>query len=279
MPFGDRSMGMKDLFKTILVKPGAKCRLSEYDPEDISLCSAKEAAREEMARDIKRLAELQEVLYAEDKRSVLIILQAMDGGGKDGTIKHVMSGLNPQGCEVTSFKVPSAEESDHDFLWRIHKAVPRRGNIGIFNRSHYEDVLVVRVHNLVPTEVWKERYDQIDRFEKLLSEMSVVILKFFLHISKEEQRKRLQERLKDPTKNWKFSELDLKERELWDDYQQAYEDALSQCSTQWAPWYVIPANHKWYRNWLVARTIVDTLESLKLSFPVAGTDLSKIQIK
>ena len=234
---------------------------------------------EDIAKDITRLAKLQEMLYAEDRRSVLIILQAMDAGGKDGTIKHVMSGLNPQGCEVTSFKVPSAEEADHDFLWRIHKAVPRRGNIGIFNRSHYEDVLVVRVHNLVPREVWKERYDQINRFEKLLSEMSVVILKFFLHISKEEQRKRFQERLKDPSKNWKFSELDLKERELWEDYQAAYEDALSKCSTEWAPWYVIPANHKWYRNWSVARTIVDTLESLKLSFPVARTDLSKIQIK
>ena len=272
-------MGIKDLLRSILIEPGANCRLSEYDPEDISLCSSKEAAQEDIAKDITRLAKLQEMLYAEDRRSVLIILQAMDAGGKDGTIKHVMSGLNPQGCEVTSFKVPSAEEADHDFLWRIHKAVPRRGNIGIFNRSHYEDVLVVRVHNLVPREVWKERYDQINRFEKLLSEMSVVILKFFLHISKEEQRKRFQERLKDPSKNWKFSELDLKERELWEDYQAAYEDALSKCSTEWAPWYVIPANHKWYRNWSVARTIVDTLESLKLSFPVARTDLSKIQIK
>jgi PPK2 family polyphosphate:nucleotide phosphotransferase len=265
--------------RAIQVKPGTQLKLSDYDPGDTGLSSGKEAARVEIERDIEQLAELQEVLYAEDKRSLLIILQAMDAGGKDGTIKHVLGGVNPQGCEVTSFKVPSAEELDHDFLWRIHKAVPRKGHIGIFNRSHYEDVLVVRVHRLVPKEVWKERYDQINRFEKLLTEMGTVILKFFLHISKDEQKKRFQERLADPRKNWKFSEVDLKERELWEEYQQAYEDVLAKCSTEWASWYVIPANHKWYRNWLVARTIVETLESLDLKFPAPKCDLSRIQIK
>jgi PPK2 family polyphosphate:nucleotide phosphotransferase len=264
---------------SIQVKPGAQLKLSDYDPEDTGLSSGREAAKAEIEKDIQRLAELQEVLYAEDKRSLLIILQAMDAGGKDGTIKHVFRGVNPQGCEVTSFKAPSAEELDHDFLWRIHKAFPRKGHIGIFNRSQYEDVLVVRVHNLVPKQVWKERYDQINRFERLLTEMGTVILKFFLHIGKDEQKKRFQERLADPRKNWKFSEVDLRERELWEEYQRAYEDALTKCSTEWAPWYVIPSDHKWYRNWLVARTIVQTLDSLDLKFPAPKSDLSRIQVK
>jgi PPK2 family polyphosphate:nucleotide phosphotransferase len=261
------------------VKPGTQVNLSDCDPGDTSLSSGKDEAKVEIERDIQRLTELQEVLYAEDKRSLLIILQAMDAGGKDGTVEHVFRGVNPQGCEVTSFKVPSVEESDHDFLWRIHKAVPRKGHIGIFNRSQYEDVLVVRVHNLVPKQVWKERYDQINRFERLLTEMGTIILKFFLHISKDEQKRRFEERLANPRKNWKFSEVDLRERELWVEYQRAYEDALTKCSTEWAPWYVIPSNHKWYRNWLVAKTIVQTLDSLDLKFPAPKSDLSRIQIK
>ena len=214
-----------------------------------------------------RCASCRRSLYAESKHRLLIVLQAMDTGGKDGVIRHVMSGVNPQGCQVTSFKVPTAEELAHDFLWRIHQQVPRRGYIGIFNRSHYEDVLVVRVHDLVPKKVWQQRYEQINQFEKLLSETGTTILKFFLHISKDEQKRRLEARRDTPEKQWKFSLGDLKEREYWDDYMDAYEDALTRCSTRWAPWYIVPANQKWYRNLVVARTIVKTLESFDMKYP------------
>jgi PPK2 family polyphosphate:nucleotide phosphotransferase len=199
----------------------------------------------------------------------------MDAGGKDGTIRHVMSGLNPQGCHVTSFKVPTEEELAHDYLWRVHRAVPAKGEIGIFNRSHYGDVLVVRVHNLVPRRVWSERYEQINGFEKILADNDVTIVKFFLHISKEEQKKRLQERLDDPAKHWKVSEADFEERRFWPDYIKAYEDALSKCSTPWAPWYVIPADHKWFRNLAVADILVSTLEDMDMRFPKSKLDLSR----
>jgi PPK2 family polyphosphate:nucleotide phosphotransferase len=261
------------------VKPGARVKLSAYDPAETKLMPDKEEAEKEIAKDIERLDELQERLYAENQRALLIILQGMDASGKDGTIKHVMSGVNPQACTVASFKAPAGEELKHDYLWRIELALPRKGYIGVFNRSQYEDVLAARVHKLVRSAVWKERYDQINRFEQLKTELGTSILKFFLHISKDEQKKRLEERLASPRKNWKFSAADAKERQLWGDYTDAYEDALSKCSTKWAPWYIIPANHKWYRNWMVARIIVEKLESLNPKYPPPKEDLSKIRIK
>jgi len=209
---------------------------------------------------------------------LLLIFQAKDAAGKDGAIRHVMSGVNPQGCQVTSFKVPTEEELDHDYLWRVHKATPRRGFIGIFNRSHYEDVLVVRVHNLVPEAVWQQRYEQINQFEKLLADSGTTILKFFIYISKEEQKERFEARLRDPRKNWKFSMGDVKERGHWDDYMRAFEDVLSRCSTPWAPWHVIPANHKWYRNLAVSQIIIEALEHLDMRFPPPLPDAGEIVI-
>jgi PPK2 family polyphosphate:nucleotide phosphotransferase len=219
------------------------------------------------------------VLYAEGKHALLVVLQAMDAGGKDGTIRHVMSRINPLGCSATAFKVPTPEERSHDFLWRMHKVVPGRGRIGIFNRSHYEDVLIVRVHSLVPKPVWQKRYRQINEFEHMLSESGVRIVKFLLYISKEEQAKRFRLRLDDRRKNWKFSVDDIKEREYWDDYIAAYDDVLEKCSTAYAPWYVIPANKKWFRNLAVAQVLVETLESMKLKYPKPTADLSKIQFE
>jgi PPK2 family polyphosphate:nucleotide phosphotransferase len=203
----------------------------------------------------------------------------MDAGGKDGTIRHVMSGLNPQGCRVTSFKVPTEEELAHDYLWRIHRAVPAKGEIGIFNRSHYGDVLVVRVHNLVPKRVWSKRFEQINAFERILAETGVTIVKFFLHISKEEQKRRLQDRLDDSSKHWKISPADFEERKYWDDYVKAYEDILARCSTPWAPWYVIPADHKWFRNLAVADVLVRTLKDMRMRFPKSKLDLSKFVLE
>jgi PPK2 family polyphosphate:nucleotide phosphotransferase len=261
------------------VKPGAKVHPSDYDPADTGLMPAKKEAEKAIRKDIELLEELQQRLYAERRRPVLIILQGMDASGKDGTIKHVMSGLNPQACSVHSFKVPVGEELEHDFLWRIERAMPRKGYIGVFNRSHYEDVLAARVHKLVGREVWKERYDQINRFEQLRTELGTIILKFFLHVSKAEQKKRLKERLASAQKNWKFSMADVRERELWDDYQDAYADVLSKCSTKWAPWYVIPADHKWYRNWMVAGIIVEKLKELNPRYPRPQVDLGRIRIR
>ncbi len=267
-----------NLMRELMVKPGARVKLSDHDPESTPGFRNKEEAVEALEKSIARLGELQFLLYAEDKRSLLVVLQAMDAAGKDGTVRKVMSGLNPQGCEVTSFKAPSTEERDHDFLWRIHKAVPRKGEIGIFNRSHYEDVLIVRVHELVPKPVWSKRYAQINTFEKNLSENGVKILKIFLHISKAEQKKRLEARLKDPTRNWKFDPGDLKERKCWDDYMKAYEDAMEECSTEHAPWFIIPANKKWYRNIAVSRIIHEALEEMDMKFPKPAFDLSKIVV-
>jgi PPK2 family polyphosphate:nucleotide phosphotransferase len=249
------------------VEPGSPIKLADYDAGYTGDYTDKGQVQKEIEGNLKRLRKLQDVLWAEGKHALLIVLQAIDGGGKDGTIEHVASGVNPQGCQVSGFKVPTPEELGHDYLWRIHKAAPRRGDIGIFNRSHYEDVLVVRVHNLVPPEVWSQRYDQICAFEKLLAESGTTILKFFLYITKEEQKARFEERLQDPTKNWKFSMADIKEREYWDQYILAYEDALTKCSTPWAPWYIVPANHKWYRNLVVSRTIVEALEALDMHYP------------
>ncbi len=263
--------------KRFIIGPHKKVQLKDHAAGE-TLGLDKESAAPMIARTIAHLDELQYVLYAEARRSLLIILQGMDTSGKDGTIRHVMSGASPQSCKVTSFKVPSAEEAAHDFLWRIHRAVPGKGEIGIFNRSHYEDVLVVRVHELVPEETWSERYDQINVFEKLLTENNVTILKFFLHISKDEQKERLKARLDDSSKHWKISAADIAERKYWDDYTRAYEDALSRCSTRHAPWFVIPANHKWFRNLAVSSIIVETLERMHPKFPKPSIDISKLKV-
>ena len=259
-------------------EPGKKVDLSDHDPGYRRDFDGRKDAKSALKKNVERLRELQYLLYAEDRRALLIVLQAMDAGGKDGTIRRVMGPINPQGCRVTSFKAPSDEELAHDYLWRIHKATPRRGYIGIFNRSHYEDVLVVRVHNLVPEDVWRQRYEQINHFEKLLADTGTTILKFFLYISKEEQKERFEARLSDPRKNWKFSMGDVEERGRWDDYVSAFEDALSRCSTPWAPWYVVPANRKWYRNLVVSEVIIDTLEKLDMRYPPPLADADKIVI-
>ena len=227
----------------------------------------------------KEFVQLQRQLYAEGKQKLLIVLQAMDAGGKDGPIRNILKGVNPQGVRVHSFKVPSKEELAHDFLWRIHKAVPAQGMIGVFNRSHYEDVLVVRVHDIVPEAVWRPRYEQINNFEKLLHDTGTRILKFYLHISKDEQKERFQSRLDEPEKNWKFSLEDLEKRKFWPHYMTAYEEMLQQCSTEWAPWYVVPANQKWYRNLTIMRTIVQTLRDMNPQYPEAEANLDQVVIE
>ncbi|MGE5177118.1 MAG: polyphosphate kinase 2 family protein [Hyphomicrobiales bacterium] len=261
------------------VRPGARVRLATIDPGHAAGLKDKDEAKIRLDADLERLRLLQQRLYADGRFALLVVLQAIDTGGKDGTIRHVMSGLNPAGCVVTSFKAPTSDELSHDFLWRIHRAVPAKGMIGVFNRSHYEDVLVVRVHDLVPKKVWKARYRQINEFERTLTENGVTILKFYLHISKDEQARRLRDRIQDPTKNWKFSVGDLAERKLWNRYRAAFEDALRECSTPWAPWYVVPANKKWARDRIVARIMVECLEGMKLRWPKPKTDLSKIVIR
>jgi PPK2 family polyphosphate:nucleotide phosphotransferase len=264
--------------QSLLVPPNTEIRLSEYDPDVTGECRDRGEATEELKANVRRLQELQNVLYAEGKHSLLIVLQAMDAGGKDGTIRHVMGRLNPQGVHVASFKAPTRRELAHDFLWRIHQHTPGRGEIAVFNRSHYEDVLVVRVHNLVPESVWRARYDHINAFERLLADSGVTILKFYLHISKAEQKKRFQKRLRDPRKNWKFAHGDLRERKLWDNYMAAFEEALSRCSTHHAPWYIIPADKKWYRNLIVSRILVKALESLDMGYPPGEPDLDQVSI-
>ena len=260
------------------VEPGRPVSLADVNPgETEHYCKNKDVAKELEAQR-KRIRNLQERLYAENERGLLVVLQAMDTGGKDGTIKHVFEGINPQGCRVSSFKAPSAEEANHDFLWRYHKSVPAKGRIGIFNRSHYEDVLVVRVKGIVPEEVWRERYGLINDFERGLALSGITVLKFFLSISKVEQKRRLQARLDDPDKLWKFSSNDIKERVFWDAYQRAFEDTINNCSTEYAPWYVVPASTKWYRNLVVARTIADTLEALDPRYPPAEEGLENVTI-
>ncbi len=239
-----------------------KVSLAEFDPTETDDLKKHEVERKLLPQFRQSLLELQDLLYGAQRQSVLIVLQGMDTSGKDGTIKHVMSGANPTGCSVWSFKEPTEEELRHDFLWRVHAHTPGLGTIAIFNRSHYEDVLVARVHNLVPREVWKQRYDQINAFEQMLAENGTVILKFFLHISKDEQEKRLLEREQDVDKAWKLAVGDWKEREHWDDYAKAYEEALGRCGTPYAPWHIVPADKKWYRNYVVGQTIVERLEPL-----------------
>jgi PPK2 family polyphosphate:nucleotide phosphotransferase len=266
--------------KQYLVKPGDQIKLSEWDPNDTGdFQGDKEEGRTETNNLNHRLEELQELLYAEHQHKLLVVLQAMDTGGKDGAIRHVFEGVNPQGTRVANFKEPTAEELDHDFLWRVHKQVPAKGELVIFNRSQYEEVLIVRVHNLVPKNVWEKRYDQINAFEQMLAETGTTILKFYLHIDKEEQKKRLQARLDDPDKHWKFRRGDLDERKLWHEYMQAYEDVLNKTSTDVAPWYIVPANHKWYRDWVISSVLVETLEELNMKFPEPEENLEGIKIE
>ncbi len=260
------------------VEPGTSVNLDDWDPGDTG-SAEKDSGKDALKELNGRLEELQELLYAEGKHKVLVVLQATDTGGKDGTIRHVFDGTNPQGVKVTSFKKPTPEEMDHDYLWRIHAHTPGNGEIAIFNRSHYEDVLVVRVHGLVPEERWSKRYGHINTFEKMLADEGTTIVKFFLNISKSEQAERLQARLDDPTKHWKFSLGDLDERKRWDDYRAAFEEMLSRTSTDEAPWYVVPADRKWYRNLVVATVLVKTLEGLAMSYPEPEDDLSGVIIE
>lgn len=259
--------------KKYRIKPDAHLNLDMCDPDDTGAYKktdqGKEKAKAVTAQLIGRLDELQERLYANGNRAMLIVLQGMDTSGKDGTIKSVMSGLNPQGCKVVAFKTPSSEELAHDFLWRVHHKAPSKGQIGIFNRSHYEDVLITRVHGLVSEKIVKQRFNQIKEFEELLYENGTTIVKFFLHISKEEQKERLEERIRNPEKQWKFNEGDLEERKLWKEYMGAFRDMIAATSTDHAPWYIVPANRKWYRNLIVADRVVEALEAMKLKSPPA----------
>jgi len=270
--------GAREFSRPYKVTNGAKFRLEKVDPADTSFLESDENAKEYLARGVEILTDLQERLYAQDKWGVLLIFQAMDAAGKDGTIKHVMSGVNPQGVQVYSFKAPSSEELDHDFLWRCTKSLPERGRIGIFNRSYYEDVLVVRVHpellhktklpeSLVTKDIWEERFEDICGLERYLARNGIVVLKFFLHVSRAEQKRRFLARLDEPAKNWKFSTSDAKERGYWDDYMDAYEDMIQHTASKHAPWYVVPADHKWFTRLVVASAVIDALEGLDLRFP------------
>lgn len=261
------------------VEPDSGFRLHSLDPNESEHYERKKDVGDELEKQRKRIGELQARLYAEQKQSLLIVLQAMDTGGKDGTIRGVFQGVNPQGCQVWSFKAPTGDELAHDFLWRYHQKTPPKGMITIFNRSHYEDVLIVRVKNLVEEDVWRRRYALINEFEHMLTLANTTVLKFFLYISKDEQKKRLESRLDDPNKHWKFSSNDLKERAYWDLYMSAFEEAINQCSTAYAPWYVVPANNKWYRNLVIARTIADTMEAMSPQFPHAEAGLENVVIE
>ncbi len=269
---------MADYRETFIVTPGEPLDLAVRDPGQ-TLGFDKDHAKKPFKKNIEALQDLQRVLYAQARHAVLVVFQALDAGGKDGCVRHVFGPLNPASCRVTSFKAPTPEELSHDFLWRIHRAMPARGEIGVFNRSHYEDVLIVRVHELVPRRVWMKRYEQINAFEAMLTASDVTIVKFFLHISRDEQLRRLQKRLDDPTKHWKFNPQDFEERKCWDAYQSAYHDALTQCSTPAAPWYVIPSDHKWFRNLAVSTILRQTLEGLGMEYPQPDFDPKKIKLK
>jgi len=272
------AISIQDLARRYRITDGSGFSLKDFDPEDTWKLKSKEGAQKWLDKSIQRLSEMQDKLYAQDNWSLLLIFQAMDAAGKDSTIKHVMSGVNPQGCDVTSFKSPSSEELDHDFLWRCTKRLPERGKIGIFNRSYYEEALVVRVHRemldkeklprpLVTGKIWAERFEDIGAFERYLSRNGTVVRKFFLHVSRKEQKKRFLERLEQPEKNWKFSAADVNERQYWPQYQKAYADLIRRTAAPHAPWYVVPADHKWFTRLVVATVIVETLESLKLDYP------------
>jgi PPK2 family polyphosphate:nucleotide phosphotransferase len=265
--------------KKFVVEPGAKVRLSKIDASYVGKHETHEKALPEIQKHAERMDKLQYLLYADGSQSLLVVLQALDAAGKDGTIRHVFSGMNPQGTFVFGFKQPSKEEAAHDFLWRAHLRTPAKGEVVVFNRSHYEDVLVVRVHKLVPRSVWSKRYDLINDFEKMLTASGTRILKFYLHISPQEQLSRFAQRLDDPSRNWKISDSDYSERELWPQYVDAYEDAMALTSTKRAPWYVIPANHKWFRDLAVSQIIADTMDEMGLKLPAAHVDLADIRRK
>ena len=268
-----------NLYKKLVVEPGSNVKLKKVDASFHADYKDEEHAKETLAKHVAKIGELQRKLYGEKKHALLIVLQGIDAAGKDGTCWHVMNAMNPQGTYVHGFKQPTSEEKAHDFLWRIHPHTPGLGDVSIFNRSHYEDVLVQRVHNIVPKKVWSQRYEHINNFEKLLKTNNVTILKFFLYISPEEQLARFKQRLDDPSRQWKISESDYTEREYWDQYISAYEDMLEKCSTKEAPWFVIPSNHKWFRNLAVSEIILKTLEDMKLKLPEPTVDLTEIQHK
>jgi PPK2 family polyphosphate:nucleotide phosphotransferase len=267
----------RPLREVLRVAPGKRVRLAGIDPAETHGYTKSDAGAQ-LQKGLDRLSDLQDRLWAEAKHPVLVVLQGIDAAGKDGSVKHVMGAFNPMGCSVTSFKVPTAIEAAHDYLWRVHQRTPGKGEIAIFNRSHYEDVLVVRVHDFVPKKTWQKRFDQINAFERLLAEEGTTILKFFLLIDRDEQKARLQSRVDDPRKNWKFKLGDLAERKLWDDYMAAYEDVLNRCSTDAAPWYVIPADRNWFRNLAIAEILADTLDELKPAYPPPTEDLAKVVI-
>jgi PPK2 family polyphosphate:nucleotide phosphotransferase len=257
------------------VSPDEQLELNDADASAPKSLAKGDELKEKIDKQLKKLGELQDVFFADNRHALLIVLQGRDASGKDGVIRTVIGACNPQGVRINSFKAPTPNELAHDYLWRIHQVMPEKGHLGIFNRSHYEDVLVVRVHELVPESVWSKRYEQINNFEKMLTENGTVILKFFLHVSQDEQKVRLRERVEDKTKNWKFSAGDLDERNLWDKYTEAYRDALTKCSTEWAPWYATPADSNKARNYLIAKRIVKTLEELDLEYPKPKSDLSE----
>jgi PPK2 family polyphosphate:nucleotide phosphotransferase len=272
------SKSRRALRDVLRVQPGKRLRLADVDPAETH-GHTKDSAAAELQKGLDRLTDLQDRLWAEGKHPVLVVLQGIDASGKDGSIRHVVGAFNPMGCCVTSFKVPTPIERAHDYLWRVHQRTPGKGEIAVFNRSHYEDVLVVRVHDLVPKAVWSRRYDEINDFERLLTDAGATVVKFFLWIDKDEQKARFQARLDDPTKNWKFRLGDLEERKHWDDYVAAYEDVLARCSTEAAPWYVIPANRKWFRNLAIADILADTIDDLEPRYPPTTEDLSNVVVE
>jgi PPK2 family polyphosphate:nucleotide phosphotransferase len=268
-----------DYRKKFVVEPGAKVRLAKIDPSYDGKHESHATAMPRIQKYVERMAKLQYLLYADGNQSLLVVLQALDAAGKDGVVQHLFTGMNPQGTSVFGFKQPSRSELAHDFLWRAHLPAPSRGQVVIYNRSHYEDVLVVRVHKLVPHSVWSKRYDLINDFERMLAQNGTRILKFYLHISPEEQLERFKQRLDDPSRHWKISESDYSERELWPKYIEAYEDALARTSTKRAPWYVIPANHKWFRNLAISQIVADTMDEMGLKLPPTHVDIGEISRK
>jgi PPK2 family polyphosphate:nucleotide phosphotransferase len=271
---------VSNFLKKLVVEPGSKIKLRDIDPDYHGRHESHESALPEIQGYLRKMDQLQYLMYAEKKHSLLIVLQGLDAGGKDGVVRHVITGMNPAGCRVVGFKQPTADDLEHDFLWRVHPHVPAKGTAAIFNRSHYEDVLVVRVHNLVPKKQWSRRYDLINDFERLLAvENGTTILKFFLYISREEQLSRFKQRLDDPARQWKISDADYKERACWDDYIAAFEDVLRRTSTEYAPWFVIPSNHKWFRNLAISQIITKSLENLDMKLPKPAVDIADIERK
>ena len=268
-----------DYGKKFIVEPGSKVRLGKIDPSYSGKHESHETAVAETAKEVARMDRLQYLLYADASRSLLIVLQGLDAAGKDGVVRHLFTGMDPQGLSVFGFKQPSKEELAHDFLWRVHQRAPADGEVAIYNRSHYEDVLVVRAHKLVPRSVWSKRYDLINGFEKMLTENGTCILKFYLHISPDEQLERFRQRLDDPARHWKISNSDYSERELWPKYIEAYEEALARTSTKRAPWYVIPSNHKWFRNLAISQIVADTMDGMGLKLPPARVDIAAVRRK